>query len=127
MDKRGIEDPLFRCRHAFVLEMTHIPGEEEYLFVPYRSVYKYSCIHRDSTLTYIYMYMYTPRLYTHVFIYIYIYIYMRFTPTRFICCSTFTVLETTWSENHTTPHEILVEASVDNVVEADDLPLAPWY
>ena len=36
VDQRGIADPVFRCRHAFVLEMTHIPGEEEYLFVPYR-------------------------------------------------------------------------------------------
>ena len=42
VDKRGITDPLYRCRHAFVLEMTHIPGEEEYLFVPYRSVYRYT-------------------------------------------------------------------------------------
>ena len=38
VDKRGITNPIYRCRHAFVLEMTHIPGEEEYLFVPYRSV-----------------------------------------------------------------------------------------
>ena len=38
VDTRGITDPIYRCRHAFVLEKTHIPGEEEYLFVPYRSV-----------------------------------------------------------------------------------------
>lgn len=35
VDVRGITDPIYRCRHAFVLEKTHIPGEEEYLFVPY--------------------------------------------------------------------------------------------
>jgi len=35
VDTRGITDPIYRCRHAFVLEKTHIPGEEEYLFVPY--------------------------------------------------------------------------------------------
>jgi len=35
VDARGITDPMYRCKHAFVLEMTHIPGEEEYLFVPY--------------------------------------------------------------------------------------------
>ena len=38
VDTRGITDPMYRCKHAFVLEMTHIQGEEEYLFVPYRSV-----------------------------------------------------------------------------------------
>ena len=38
VDKRGITDPMYRCKHAFMLQLTHIPGEEEYLFVPYRSV-----------------------------------------------------------------------------------------
>ena len=37
VDTRGIKDPLYRCKHAHLLELTHIPGEEEYLFVPYRS------------------------------------------------------------------------------------------
>ena len=46
VDKRGISDPIYRCRHAFVLEMTHVPGEEEYLFVPYRSAYDRN-IHSD--------------------------------------------------------------------------------
>merc|ERR1711939_447912 len=76
VDKRGITDPMYRCRHAFVLEMTHIPGEEEYLFVPY---------------------------------------------------SAFTVVATEWSDNFTQPHIIRLQASMDNLTEDVNVPLAPWY
>ena len=50
-----------------------------------------------------------------------------FDNSRLFMCSTFTVIETKWSENFTQPHEIMVQASMDNQVEDDDLPLAPWY
>lgn len=76
VDTRGITDPLYRCKHAFILEKTHIPGEEEYLFVPY---------------------------------------------------STFTVETTEWSTNLTQAHHISVKAAMDNLNEATDVPLAPWY
>ena len=47
--------------------------------------------------------------------------------THFAFFSTFTVMETKWSDNSTEPHEILLAASKDNLNEDDDLPLAPWY
>lgn len=43
--------------------------------------------------------------------------------------STFTVSEVHVSTNPTylDPHVIVLESSIDNRVEPEDLPLAPWY
>ena len=43
--------------------------------------------------------------------------------------STFTVTRTEWSDtpNYNTPHRIWLQAARDNLVEPEDLPLAPWY
>jgi hypothetical protein len=32
LDRRGADDPQFRCKHMQYLSKTHVPGEEEYLF-----------------------------------------------------------------------------------------------
>ena len=43
--------------------------------------------------------------------------------------STFSVVEMAWSEDPTyaDPHRIVIKASLDNLLEKKDLPLAPWY
>jgi hypothetical protein len=43
--------------------------------------------------------------------------------------STFTVVsvELSASNSYVTPHVITLEAAVDNRLEPEDLPLAPWY
>jgi hypothetical protein len=46
----------------------------------------------------------------------------------FAAYSVFTILHVTWSPNPMdTPHTIELEASVDNALCSEDLPLAPWY
>ena len=60
----------------------------------------------------------------HIYLDVNIYACTCFT---FIFSSAFTVLETKWSDNFTQPHEIVVSASMDNLTEDNDLPLAPWY
>ena len=44
----------------------------------------------------------------------------------FAAYSTFTVLSTHWGEGGT-PSRVELEAASDNLVEREDLPLAPWY
>jgi hypothetical protein len=46
----------------------------------------------------------------------------------FAAFSVFTVCEVVWSDNPTThnPHRITVEAAIDNLLENENLPLAPW-
>jgi hypothetical protein len=48
--------------------------------------------------------------------------------TVFAAFSVFTVREAVWSTNPTTqdPHRITIEAAIDNALEPEDLPLAPW-
>jgi hypothetical protein len=43
--------------------------------------------------------------------------------------STFTVARVEWSPkpNYRTPHRVWLRAARDNLVEPEDLPLAPWY
>ena len=41
--------------------------------------------------------------------------------------SVFKLVSLKWSENLTKPHELTVEAVVDNRCEDESLPLAPWY
>ena len=41
--------------------------------------------------------------------------------------SVFTVRRVEWSADATTLSRIELEAALDNSVEAEDLPLAPWY
>lgn len=40
--------------------------------------------------------------------------------------SVFTVRSVTWSAD-TSPHRVVLDAAVDNKLEREDLPLAPWY
>ena len=40
--------------------------------------------------------------------------------------SVFTVRKVNWSKDETDPHHITIAASLDNSLEPDDLPLAPW-
>ena len=46
----------------------------------------------------------------------------------FAAFSVFTVREVAWSTNPTLqdPHRITIEATIDNALEPEDLPLAPW-
>ena len=41
--------------------------------------------------------------------------------------SVFTVTAVKLSENILDAHEISIEAAMDNKLEGEDLPLAPWY
>ena len=47
----------------------------------------------------------------------------------FAAYSTFTVTKVVWSnspdDEH--PHEVCLQAAIDNMKEREDLPLAPWY
>ena len=47
----------------------------------------------------------------------------------FAAYSTFTVTKVVWSESPDDehPHEVFLEAAIDNMKEPEDLPLAPWY
>ena len=46
----------------------------------------------------------------------------------FTAYSVFTIRKVTWSEDSsTTPHEIELDAALDNTECSQDLPLAPWY
>ena len=40
--------------------------------------------------------------------------------------SVFTVRKVKWSDDRTEPHSITIAAALDNALEPDDLPLAPW-
>ena len=46
----------------------------------------------------------------------------------FAAFSVFTVREVVWSATPTMheAHRIIIEAAIDNALEPDDLPLAPW-
>jgi hypothetical protein len=46
----------------------------------------------------------------------------------FVPYSVFTVVKVEWSDNPTgaNPHHVFVEAALDNSVESEELPLAPW-
>jgi hypothetical protein len=46
----------------------------------------------------------------------------------FAAFSVFTVREAVWSANPTVqdPHRITIGAAIDNALEDEDLPLAPW-
>jgi hypothetical protein len=46
----------------------------------------------------------------------------------FAAFSVFTVCEVVWSADPTTqnPHRITIEAAIDNLLETENLPLAPW-
>ena len=39
------------------------------------------------------------------------------------------VVSTEWSSapDYRTPHRVTLAAALDNLVESEDLPLAPWY
>ena len=70
------------------------------------------------------------RLYlTNIYYFMCMFVYLDFNVCVLVSffCSAFTVLETKWSDNFTQPHEIVVSASMDNLTESSDLPLAPWY
>lgn len=41
--------------------------------------------------------------------------------------STFKLLSASWSDDIKKPHNLTVEAAIDNKLEREDLPLAPWY
>jgi colicin import membrane protein len=76
-DPQGENSLVHRCKHVNLLRVTHVPGEEEYLFSAF---------------------------------------------------SVFTVREVVWSSAPTMedPHRITLEAAIDNALEPEDLPLAPW-
>jgi serine/threonine protein kinase len=76
-DPHGENSLQHRCKHVNLIRVTHVPGEEEYLFAAF---------------------------------------------------SVFTVSEAVWSANPTvqTPHRITIKAAIDNSLEVEDLPLAPW-
>ena len=41
--------------------------------------------------------------------------------------SVFTVMEVTFSDAILEPHKISISAALDNKLEEEDLPLAPWF
>ena len=41
--------------------------------------------------------------------------------------SVFTFVNAEWSSNPRKPHEIDIQAAIDNLNEDENLPLAPWY
>ena len=41
--------------------------------------------------------------------------------------SVFTLLSVEWSDKNSAPHKLVLEAAVDNRLEEETLPLAPWY
>ena len=41
--------------------------------------------------------------------------------------SVFQVVSCKWSDSNPDPHEIVLTAALDNKLEEDNLPLAPWY
>ena len=45
LDPRGTRNPAFRCKHASFILNTEVPGESEFLFVPY-STFKASGMSR---------------------------------------------------------------------------------
>jgi hypothetical protein len=44
----------------------------------------------------------------------------------FAAYSVFEVVHANWSEDPAQPHEITIQAAVDNSTESEALPLAPW-
>jgi hypothetical protein len=74
----GEEDDAELCQNANFITNTLVPGEDEYLFVPY-SVF------------------------------------------------TVTKVEISPNPNYRNPHRIYIDASLDSLLEPEDLPLAPWY
>jgi hypothetical protein len=47
----------------------------------------------------------------------------------YVCIYIYQVLAVEWSDTPTyrTPHRVTLEAALDNLVEPEHLPLAPWY